>query len=156
MSDLLVHYAVGHVGGKVTSSRATAVLFILGNFLPDIVYKTFLVATNSDTWFCEPSHAPLPLIMICLIVSQLFEESFRPRAFWALLLGSYAHIFVDAFKTYMGHGVIMWAFPFSTDRFEFGLYQPEDSVYLMGPALGLILIVEGIGWLSRKAALRAK
>lgn len=150
MADLLVHYAVGHVGGKAAASRPVRVLFILGNFLPDIIFKTLLYVTASDTWTCEPSHAPLPLIPICLLAAQVFEESFRPRAFWALLLGSYGHLLVDAFKSYMGQGVILWAFPFSMDRFEFGLYQSPDTVTLMAPALGSILLVEGIEWVFRR------
>jgi hypothetical protein len=58
------------------------------------------------------------------------------------LAGSYLHILMDLGKNYMGQGVIPWAFPFSMDRIELGLYYPEDCIYFMLPAFLLICLAE--------------
>ena len=152
MADLLVHYAIGYSGGKLLKDRRTRVMFYIGNFLPDLVFKTFLFISNSPTWYCEPSHSPLILIVICFLIAHLFEEEIRKGIFWSLLAGSYLHILIDSFKSYMGQGVILWAFPFSMDRFEFGLYNPDETIYLMLPAIILIVIVELSARLFSKTA----
>jgi hypothetical protein len=142
MADLLVHYALGHTGGTFISDPRVRVLFYAGNLLPDVIFKTFLYLTRSSTWYCEPSHSPLMLVPICLFLSHLFEERIRAPAFWALLVGCYLHVGLDVFKNYMGCGVILWAFPFSMDRVEVGWYYSEQTLYLMGPAVLLILLSE--------------
>ena len=38
--------------------------------------------------------------------------------------------------------MIPWQFPFTMETVELGWYANEDSIYLMGPALGLILLIE--------------
>ena len=52
------------------------------------------------------------------------------------------HLLIDVAKSYMGAGVIPWAFPFSMQTVELGWYYPEDSVFLMLPSLGVIAGVE--------------
>ena len=48
----------------------------------------------------------------------------------------------------MGSGVIPWAFPFSMDRVEFGLYGAKDGPAMMAGAAVVILVVE-LGTLLR-------
>ena len=148
--DFLSHYAIGHTGGKFLKDARVRVLFYMGNFLPDLVFKAFLYITNSATWFCEPSHSPVVLIFICYSFSLLFEEILRKPIFWALLIGSYLHLFLDAFKSYMGQGVVLWAFPFSMNRFEFGLLHPYETLYLMLPSTLLIIAVEVFARMVKK------
>ena len=146
MDDLLVHAATAFVPGRaLRDDRVRAILYV-GVCLPDLIYKFLLYVFGAPTWLCEPTHSPLGIIPWCLLGALLFEESWRNRAFWALLGGCWLHQLIDAGKDYMGEGVILWAFPFSMDRFELGWYRPEDTLLLMIPALVLILLVE----LSRK------
>lgn len=158
MADSLTHLAVGYLGGKATPDGPTRVLFYLGNLLPDIVFKAIYYITLTSTWYCEPSHSPIMLVLICYLMAHLFEERMRKRAFSALLLGSFCHIFVDAFKTYLGEGVILWAFPFSFDRFEFGLLKPYQTIYLMGAGLIVIVLTEGTIrlWRRKKVEVHAR
>lgn len=151
MADLLTHAAVGHLLGRWQRGRDAALLFVLGNLLPDLGYKAMLMLGSAPTWYCEPTHAPLWSALGCYVVAMLFEEPVRPRAFACLWLGSLAHIAVDLGKDYLGSGVIMLAFPFSIARYELGLYTNDMMVYVMPAALLAIGVVE---LLARKFAKR--
>lgn len=131
MADLLTHVAIANLGAKASGDGRVRALVLVGTCLPDVLYKGLLFGTGSSTWAAEPSHAPLPIVAFCWGASLLFEESFRPRAFVALLAGMFLHVLVDLGKDYMGQGVILWAFPFSMDRIELALYRPEETIYMM-------------------------
>ncbi len=147
MPDLLVHFATAFAPGQaLRDGRLRAVLY-LGVCVPDLVYKGLLYVCGAPTWLCEPSHSPLGLIPICYAAALLFEEEWRPRAFGALLAGSWIHLLADAGKDYMRTGVIPWAFPFSMTRVEFGWYGQEDTGLLMLASLVAIVVVE---WGTRR------
>jgi len=150
MADLLVHVASAFAPGLAFRDGRFRALLYLGVCLPDVLYKASMYLLGSPTWVCEPTHSPLGLVPYCFAVALLFEEGWRKRAFWALLAGGWLHLLVDAGKSYMGSGVILWAFPFSMDRVELGWYAPEDTVFLMAPAAGLILAGELVSRLARR------
>lgn len=142
MADLLVHVASAFVVGRPLRDGRLRSIVYLGVCLPDLLYKALLYLGNSSTWLCEPTHAPLGQIPFCYAASLLFEEAWRKRAFAALLCGGWMHLLLDFAKSYMGAGVIPWAFPFSMQTVELGWYYPDDSVALMLPALGVMAVVE--------------
>ena len=142
MADLLTHVAVANLCGKTSKEAQTRSVFIVGTCIPDIAYKGMHLLASSPTWQAEPSHSPLPLLLLCYGLALLFVESFRKRAFTALYLGGLLHILIDLGKNYFGQGVILWGFPFTMDRIELGLYRPEQAVYMMGGALLLFLLTE--------------
>lgn len=149
MADLLVHFATAFAPGQaLRDGRLRSVLY-LGVCLPDILYKSLLYLGGAPTWLCEPTHSPLALVPWCYAAAMLFEEEWRPRAFGALLAGSWLHLLLDAGKDYMGQGVILWGFPFTMDRVEFGLYGPEDTATLMAGSVVAIAVVE-LGALLRR------
>jgi hypothetical protein len=142
MADLLVHVASAYaVGRPLRDGRLRSIVYV-GVCLPDLIYKSLLYLGNAPTWLCEPTHAPLGQIPWCYAAALLFEEAWRKRAFVALLAGGWLHLLIDVAKSYMGEGVIPWAFPFSMQTVELGWYYPDDSVYLMLPSLGVIAAVE--------------
>ena len=150
MADLLVHFATGFAAGRpLRDGRLRSIVYV-GVCLPDLLYKLLLYGGGAPTWLCEPTHTPLGLIPWCWLGALLFEESWRRRAFWALLAGGWLHLLVDVGKNYMGNGVIMPAFPFSMKTVELGWYHPEDSPLLMLPALALMGAVELLGRLSSR------
>ncbi len=155
MADFLVHFATAYAPGVgLRDARLRAILYV-GVCLPDLLYKGLLYGAGASTWACEPTHAPLALLPMCYAAALLFEESWRARAFWALLGGSYLHVLLDMAKSYQGAGVIPWAYPFTMGREELGWYMPEDTLLLMGPALGLILLAEAAHRLIRRRASSA-
>ncbi len=152
MADFLVHFATAFVPAKgLRDGRLRAVLYA-GVCLPDLLFKGLLYLGGASTWACEPTHAPLALIPLCYAAALLFEEEWRARAFGALLGGSLLHLLLDLAKSYLGTGVIPWGFPFTMARAELGLYMPEDTILLMAPALGLILLTEAAHRLIRRAS----
>lgn len=142
MADLLFHFATAFAPGQaLRDGRLRAVLYV-GVCLPDLLYKGLLYLGGAPTWLCEPTHAPLGLVPICYAAALFFEEEWRPRAFGALLAGSWLHLLVDAGKDYMGQGVIPWAFPFSMDRVELGWYRPEHTGTMMIAAAVVVAVAE--------------
>lgn len=142
MADLLVHVASAFaVGRPLRDGRLRSILY-LGVCLPDMLYKAMLFLGNSTNWLCEPTHTPLGLLPFCYVGAMLFEESWRKRAFTALVAGGWLHLLFDLGKDYLGSGVILWAFPFSMDGVELGWYRAEDSVYFMLPALAVMGLME--------------
>jgi hypothetical protein len=152
MADFLVHFATTYAPGvALRDARLRAILYV-GVCLPDLVFKGLLYVGGASTWACEPSHAPLALIPLCYTAAMLFEESWRARAFGALYGGSLLHLLMDLGKSYTGAGVIPWGFPFTMGRVELGAYGPEDTLLLMAPALGLILLAEAAHRLRGRAS----
>jgi hypothetical protein len=142
MADLLVHFASAFAAGRpLRDGRMRSIVYV-GVCLPDLLYKTLLYCGGAPNALCEPTHSPLGLIPFCFAAALLFEEEWRRRAFGALLGGAYLHLLLDLGKNYLGSGVIVWAFPFSMQAVELGWYYPEDSVFLMLPALALIGFLE--------------
>lgn len=150
MADLLVHAASAFVAAQPLRDGRLRALVYLGVCLPDLLYKSLLYLGGAPNYLCEPTHSPLGLLPFCYVLSMLFEEEWRKRAFGALLGGAYLHLLFDLAKNYVGSGVILWAFPFSMDAVELGWYASEDSIYLMLPALGVIAVVEILSRLVRR------
>ena len=150
MADLLVHAASALVAAQPLRDGRVRAIVYLGVCLPDLLYKSLLYLGGAPNYLCEPTHSPLGLLPFCYVLSLLFEEEWRKRAFGALLGGAYLHLLFDLAKNYVGSGVILWAFPFSMDAVELGWYASEDSIYLMLPALGVIALVEIVSRLVRR------
>ncbi len=144
MADLLTHVAVANLCGKTSKDARTRTVFLVGTCVPDIAYKGMHFLAGSPTWLAEPSHSPLPLMVLCYGLAMLFGLEFRKRAFGALYLGGLLHILLDLGKSYFGQGVILLGFPFTMDRVELGLYRPEQAVFIMAGALVLFLLTEFI------------
>lgn len=146
MADFLVHVAAAYLPARplLRDARVRAVLYA-GAILPDLLYKGLLYLFEAPTWLCEPTHSPLALLAIAYAAALLFEESFRARAFGALVAGSWLHVLLDMGKDYMGRGVIPWAFPFSMDLLEFGAYGNEHTPHFIAPALALLVLGELLG-----------
>jgi hypothetical protein len=150
MADLLVHFATAYVPGRALRDGRLRALLYLGVCLPDLLYKGFLYLLGAPTWVCEPSHSPLGVVPYCYALALLFEEPWRKRAFGAFVIGSWLHQLVDLGKSYLGSGVILWAFPFSMARAELGWYAPEETLFFMGPAALAVAALEAAARLKGK------
>ena len=141
MADLLTHAAIAYACARPAEPGVRGI-FVAGTVLPDVLYKAGLYLFGGATWFSEPTHSPLILIVVAYAGALLFAQERRRTAFVALWLGSWLHVLIDVGKSYLGEGVILWAFPFSMDRVELGLYYSEETIYFILPALGLALVME--------------
>lgn len=149
MPDLLTHTAVAYAVGRPARPEFRCA-FLVGTLLPDILYKTALYLMHGSTWFCEPTHSPLTLVAAAYAGAMLFPLAHRRGAFLGLWLGSWLHLLLDAGKSYLGEGVIMWAFPFSMERFELGLYMTESTYRFMLPAVCAAIAAEVLFQLLKK------
>ena len=150
MADALTHFATAYLPARgLRDGRLRAILYV-GVLLPDVLYKALLYCFGAPAWLAEPTHSPLGVAAMCYALALMFEESWRSRAFWALLAGSWLHILLDAAKNYMGMGVIPWAFPFSMDLVEFGWYTLDGIGYLIILALTLLSLLEAVRAIQAK------
>lgn len=145
MADLLTHYVSARVAGVGLRDRATAMVFALGVFYPDLLGKPLGWIPWLPDLVEAPTHSPVGLIFACGAACLLFAPDFRRRAFWALYAGSLLHVFVDLLKSYLGRGAVMLLHPFSTRGFELGLYRTEDVFYLLPANLGILAILWVVG-----------
>lgn len=149
MADLLTHAAIANLAARPAGPRERA-LVLAGTTLPDLLFKGFYFFTGSPTWYAEPTHSPLVVPVFCGLIALLFEPSLRRKAFACLLVGAWLHVLVDLGKSYMGHGVILWAFPFSMDRVELGAYSTYESLWLMAASAALIVVTELVARVLRR------
>lgn len=151
MADLVIHYTAAHLLARAASDPRKRILFYLGNCVPDLLYKFFYFFTASPTWYAEPTHSPLMLVVISYAMAFLFEAPLRRTAFGLLLAGSLCHVFIDLGKDYMGMGVILWTFPFSMNLAELGWYDTDASHLAWPWCLAIIGGTEAVVWMVRRA-----
>ncbi|MBI4577863.1 MAG: hypothetical protein HY722_16500 [Planctomycetes bacterium] len=142
MPDLITHMAAALVLRRAFAGPRRRLVFLLGAVLPDLYFKALHVVLHADTWFCEPTHAPLVLVLECALVAMLFPAEERRGHFAALYAGSLLHVLMDAAKDNFGHGSVPALFPFSLDLWELGLYWTEDTVLVAPVALLAALALE--------------
>ncbi len=145
MADLLTHYVSARVTGLGIRDRATATVFALGVFFPDLLGKPLGAMPFLPDLVEAPTHSLLGLLLACGAASFLFASDFRRRAFWALYAGSLLHVLADLLKTYLGRGAVMLLHPFSLQGFELGFYRTEDVFYLLPANLGILAILWVMG-----------
>lgn len=147
MADLLTHLATVYVPTRLgVKDPAARSLAYLGVCLPDVLSHSGsgLHGVVGGLSFHDVVHTPAFLALAALAASQLFARGLRWTAFAALFLGGLAHLVVDAAKDYLGTNGVMWAFPWSLRRWEWGLFLPEHTVYFMAPALLAMVLARAI------------
>jgi hypothetical protein len=147
VADLLTHLATVYVptrlGVKNPGARSLA---YLGVCLPDLLSRAGSWMQRPGTLsFHDVVHTPAFLALTALAASQLFARGLRLTSFLTLFLGGLVHLVVDAAKDYLGSGGVMWAFPWTLRRWEWGLFLPEHTVYFMAPALLAIVLARTVG-----------
>ncbi len=149
MPDLITHTAAAYFIIRSQRWQKYRTLFYLGAILPDILSRPFYILFPKLFKLTTAVHTPIFVVIFCLLLSQLFEQSLRKAVFWALSIGSSLHFSMDLCQRHLIGGYF-WLFPFSWRTFEFGLFWPEDTVRLIPVWLGLILASEGILWWKNK------
>jgi hypothetical protein len=154
MAALLVPFAMAFASGQALRDGRLRAVFYLGVCLPEILHQGLRFLGDASTWARVPVHSPLGLLPWCYVAALLFEEEWRPRAFGALLAGSWLHLLVEAGCDSMSEGGIAWAFPFTMDRVGFALFRPQDARPLIFAAVVVIAVVELGGWVRGRSRRR--
>ncbi len=147
MADLLTHLATVYVPARLgVKDPAVRSLAYLGVCLPDVLsHAGSRLSLPGGLSFHDVVHTPSFLALGALATSQFFARGLRGRAFAALFLGGLVHLVVDAAKDYLGSNGVMWGFPWTLRRWEWGLFLPEHTVYFMAPALLAIVLARAVG-----------
>ena len=124
---------------------------LVGTALPDIAYKGLHLGLRVPGEFLGPTHTPAGVLAMSYGFCLLFQEAERKIVFGGLVFGGMIQLFLDAFKSHLGLGGIVWAYPFSWQPYGFGLFRPENGIYITVPA---ILAAFGLEWLFRRGRSR--
>jgi hypothetical protein len=130
MPDLLTHVIIAQGCRMGIRGGALTPWFLVGTVLPDVLTRPFNIAMPPLFWFFMPLHTPAGFFVVCALVSHFFPAANRPSIFGNLLGGGALHLLLDIFQAHLA-GSYYLLFPFSWWSFEFGLFWPEDSLYLL-------------------------
>ncbi|MDI6640418.1 MAG: zinc dependent phospholipase C family protein, partial [Methanocellales archaeon] len=114
-------------------------LIYLGTILPDVLTRFNDFLMHDFNWFFTPLHTPLVMFLTCLLITYLFEENRRKMVFISLMIGSFLHLFLDVLQIHWVTTYYLF-YPFSWEKFEFGLFWPHQSIYFI-PVLLLMSVI---------------
>jgi hypothetical protein len=142
MPDLLTHIAVAEGCRRATKSDSLGAWFLVGTVLPDVLTRPLTSLFPGLYWVVAPLHTPIGLCIVCALISKFLPRQRQVEVFYNLIGGAGLHLFLDFFQTHLGSGYY-WLFPFSWASYEYGLFWPEASIYLMPLwlALGAFLVI---------------
>jgi hypothetical protein len=146
MPDLLTHVMIAQGCRMAVRSAGLTPWFLVGTVLPDVLTRPFSIILPRLFWFSMPLHTPTGLFLICALISQLFPASNRRSVFYNLLGGAAVHLLLDMCQKHLAGSYYLF-FPLSWRSVEFGLFWPEDSLFLLplwvggGLVLGVMALV---------------
>jgi hypothetical protein len=139
MPDLATHVLATHLVSRIRLPwRALCVPLLLGAILPDVLTRPLYMLFPKWFWFFFPLHSPFVLVFVCYILSFLFEERLRVKAFVAMYVGVLFHIGLDLLQKSVAQAYAP-LFPFSWISWSAGLFWPDESLLLL-PVLLIIIL----------------
>lgn len=140
MPDLITHAAFASF---FADKKYRWIFFLLlGAVLPDItrLFFLFFPDNHSAYWFFSALHSPVGLILFSLLLVFFFAPGIRKQAWLWLLLGLGTHFGLDILQKHLSDFSYPWLFPFSLQGTSWGLFWPEDPLYI-APFLALGAII---------------
>ena len=140
MPDLITHAAFASF---FADKKYRWIFFLLlGAILPDItrLFFLFFPDNHSAYWFFSALHSPVGLILFSLLLVFFFSPEIRKQAWLWLLLGLGTHFGLDILQKHLSNFSYPWLFPFSLQGTGWGLFWPEDPLYI-APFLALGAII---------------
>lgn len=155
MADLVTHLATVLLPAAFVRHRAISIV-ALGVVLPDLasrvpgeaLEKLHELGAPVPSWAVMPwgvTHEPIPLLLVCVLVTLLFRERDRGVVLGALVLGCAAHLGLDLLQDHHGHGYHL-LFPLHWGDWELGWLHSEATV-AWAPWLASIT---GVAWAIRR------
>jgi hypothetical protein len=141
MPDLLTHSAAAYVAARRWFPRPSAILFIFGTMLPDVLSRPFYIVFPILHWWVMPLHTPVGIAIVCWIIADFFQTADRKIVFISVLAGAVFHFLLDAPQKHVAAGYF-WLFPFSWATYEWGWWWSEDSVRMVPFVVLLIALLE--------------
>lgn len=157
MPDLVCHLSVAYFVKKLTNITKYSTIFYAGTILPDILTRPVYILWPELHSSIVPLHAPLVFILVCLLITYLFEEKNRGKVFIYLLVGGYLHLFLDLFgKEFFANERFNWFFPFSSKGFNIGLYWSEEALFAIPFLITIIITCEVVSYKKRLLTTKNK
>lgn len=145
MPDWLTHLVLGLVLTELFSVQKKS-LVLLGAILPDILSKLvllqfFVPILDLNLKFLRAFHVPFVLFLLTLIAAPVFKYDYRKVIFW-LNLGILSHFLSDLMLRHLSptSGMMLF-YPFSSAGFSLNLVWPDQSYFILIPALLLYFAI---------------
>jgi hypothetical protein len=139
--DLVTHTALGYFITRKWPHAALALLFLVGNMLPDLMTRPAYILFPATYWWVYPFHTPLGAVVLCWGAAGLFRKPDRRTVFLVLTAGCMTHFVLDAFQKHAGVGYL-WFSPFSWRFTDGGLFWPEDALRWLPLTVGAVALAE--------------
>lgn len=147
MPDWLTHVVIGLILIEIFNVRKKS-LVLLGAIIPDILPKLVLLRLlipipEVSTGILKSLHTPFILFLFTLLVAPLFKYDYKKVVLW-LNLGTLSHFLFDFTLRHLHpNSGMRLLYPFSLEKFSLNLVWPEQSYFILIPALciyvGIIL-----------------
>jgi len=152
MPDLVSHYAVAHLASRRWWRPATSI-FLFGTILPDLLTRPLYIFWPETYWLVMPLHTPVGIVIVSWLIAVLFRVEARRQIFMAFMLGAFLHFALDALQCHLIAGYF-WLWPFSWWTTERGLFWPEESLMIAPVLAAMIILLELVLYLRRRARYR--
>lgn len=159
MPDLMTHLASAYLISRPAAPHTVRIapetaLFCLGGVLPDLLSRATMVAMPYAPirWLIMPWHTPAGLAVLCLLIAFALPEANRVRLLGWLGGGVCLHLALDSLQVNIGPGGYYWLFPFSDFRGQFGLFWPDQTVFIAPWLMAAAMVME---WRLRRRVGRA-
>jgi hypothetical protein len=130
MPDLVTHVLVAFLFVKLRKLERYTSLIYLGALMPDMSRLGVFAMGTTSSWFFMPLHTPLGILLSALFITYFFDEKNRKPVFTNLMIGAILHLFPDLIQIHWGTEYYVF-YPFSWEKFEIGLFWPEQSIYFI-------------------------
>lgn len=140
MPDLITHAAFASF---FADKKYRWIFFLLaGAVLPDITRLFFLFFPDNHNayWFFSALHSPVGFVLFSLLLVFFFAPAIRKQAWFWLLIGLTTHFGLDLLQRHLSDFSYPWFFPFSFRGTSWGLFWPEDPLYI-APFLALGAVI---------------
>lgn len=148
MPDWLTHVVIGLILIDIFKVRKKS-LVLLGVLLPDFLPKLILlrlffpVQDYLNYKVLTAFHVPFVFFFFTLLIAPLFKYNYKKVVFW-LNLGAISHFLADSLLRHFSDAGIKLFYPLLLNKFTLGLVWPNESYFILIPALivylGIILI----------------
>lgn len=133
MPDLFAHFASGYLPSRHQKLRKYDALLALGAVLPDLVARIPIIVFVKwldlpVVYFFRALHTPIGMILVCYVLSFLFERSIRFKSFLSLSAGAFLHLVLDLMQQQFFEGVYTPFVPFSIKTVQWGWFHYNTSL----------------------------
>jgi hypothetical protein len=133
MPDLFAHFSSAYLPSRYHKLQRYDALLALGAVLPDLVSRIPIIIfvrwlDLPIVYFFRALHTPIGMILVCYLLSFLFERSIRFKSFLSLAIGSFLHLVLDLMQQQFFEGIYLPFIPFSMKAIQWGWFHYNASL----------------------------